>query len=223
MASSLLTIPINVLSLHLNKNSNLALPAICSVVKLILWNIVILSRLWNEKLLWESIHEQNYEIWRNFWWKWKCRRKYGCNFRKYFNAIVSRLKGLSIELTSRKVNSLEQPPTHVGTELYSQQGVPRRFWLLSSRNAIKKCLQDNNSILVFKFLSYFVKISTFLVWIVINKKAAFKIWIDSYTLTKELFNFYKEYLNQESQFNRSNIIVYKKQLIVLATVPYQNA
>lgn len=153
MASSLLTIPINVLSLHLNKNSNLALPAICSVVKLILWNIVILSRLWNEKLLWESIHEQNYEIWRNFWWKWKCRRKYGCNLKNYFNPIVPRLKGLSIELTSRKVNSLEQPPTHVGTELYSQQGVPRRFWLLSSRNAIKNCLQDNNSILVFKFLS----------------------------------------------------------------------
>ena len=126
---------------------------------------------------------------------------------------MPRLKGLSIELTSRKVNSLEQPPTHVGTELYSQQGVPRRFWLLSSRNAIKKCLQDNNSILVFKFLSYFVKISTFLVWIVINKKAAFKIWIDSYTLTKELFNFYKEYLNQESQFNRSNIIVYLQETI----------
>ena len=51
----------------------------------------------------------------------------GCNFRKDFKPIVPRLKGLSIELTSRKVNSLEQPPTHVGTELYSQQGVPRRF------------------------------------------------------------------------------------------------
>ena len=123
-----------------------------------------------------------------------------CALRKDFKPIVPRLKGLSIELTSRKVNSLEQPPTHVGTELYSQQGVPRRFWLLSSRNAIKNCLQDNDTILVFKFLTQFFKISTFLfgkflyqnwkrnhvqkstlllchrdlkIWIVINKKAAF--------------------------------------------------
>ena len=96
-----------------------------------------------------------------------------CALRKDFKPIVPRLKGLSIELTSRKVNSLEQPPTHVGTELYSQQGVPRRFWLLSSRNAIKNCLQDNDTILVFKFLSKFFKISTFLVWMVIDKKAVF--------------------------------------------------